>query len=657
MTIPGGGTANIASSGATVGVQVGAVHGNVTNFQLRDDSAEEKYRVGAAYLDSGMPAEARDLIGRARAEGFENSEVLFHWILALLSGRSFRQFTDEDSSSFREARKLIPLYTGDRWSDGLKVINNLLVAAENPRADMRLVIRELDELEVVPRAKIVSHLEMFLVGPIEDQIWERALAQAEARRLGRDRKDRAWMFFEPDPAEPRVRPSAPVRISAAIWAGVAITSPVAAAAAGYLGWLLLARSEVLEFLAYLVNIGAGYFCCFLKGAEWRHNVERLDAKERERQPRARWSSAPADGFADIVDRLFSWCFTELRPDSVKKEEWKAATAGIRRYLRDEIVEIYREQEVGAFEVSWLIRYLVRDVAKRWQADTLWDYRDQLQTPTATKLVFVLGLALLLPGSVWAIVGAVPANPPLAIFATVILAVSGFVGGIGWLRIVLERKRHRADCEEEQQRLANSRADYAQWKEILKLTPSDSEMATWLDSDRKCLMSEAMRHYKLVASQIIAHAFIEAPAQHCVRARDHRGPWRYSQYQLIVFLLTSDGVRQLSAIVDFSEAKFHDRKRLNYRFDAVASVQITETEQHERIFELTLVNGNPIGATVMGASTEDTGKLRQGEEPDILSRLTLDAAGLTNTLHVLEGVAAEGKGWIRHQYQRQKKWER
>lgn len=274
----------------------------------------------------------------------------------------------------------------------------------------------------------------------------------------------------------------------------------------------------------------------------------------------------------------------------------------------------------------------------------------MRTPAATKVLFSLGIALCVPGSLWAIVGAVQADPPLAIFATVVLVASGYASVLGWLRVVLERKRFTADYEEQRLRLADSEVEFARWKERLKLTPNDSEMATWLDCDRKCLMGETMTHYKLAASQVIAHAFIEAPARPYRRARVRIGPWRCSRYQLLVFLLTTDGVRQLSAILDFQDATFHDRKRINYRFDAVASIQVAETDLHQRTFELTLVNGDPIEATVTEASTKQD-EVQRGEEPDTPSRLTLDAAGLTNTLHVLEGVAAEGKEWIEHERRR------
>jgi hypothetical protein len=646
MTIPGGNTINFASGAANVGFQAQTVHGDVTIYQPRDDSAEEKYRIGVAYLGNRMPGEARKLIGEAIARGYEASEVHFHWILALLSGRTFRQFSDEDSSSLREARRRISQYAGDEWGNGLKVINSLLSATEKPEADIRLVIKELDALGPSQRDKIVLHLEMFLEGPILDRIWARALAQAKAKQLDGGRMDRVWMFFQPRPAAPRVWPAAPASPSAVSWLGVAM-APVAAAAAGYIGWLLLTRGEVLEFVAYLASIAAGYLGCFMRGVKWRHNIERLAAKEQERLPPRPRAGAKTGGFAGEVDKLFRRYFADYLPDGAKLGDWLADTAGIRRYLRDEIVEVYREQRVSAYQVAWLIRYRIRDVARRWQADTLWDYREQLRTSAATKLIFALGLALFLPGSFWAIVVAVPVDPALAIFATVVLVVSGWASAMGWLRVLLEHKRYAADYEEEQRRLADSKDEFARWKERLKLTPSDSEMATWLDCDRKCLMSETMRHYKLSASQVIAHAFIEAPARPYRRARVRIGPWRYSRYQLLVFLLTADGVRQLTAILDFQDATFHERKRINYRFDAVASVQVAETDLHQRTFELTLVNGDPIEATVTEASTKQD-EVQRGEEPDTPSRLTLDAAGLTNTLHVLEGVAAEGKEWIGHE---------
>jgi hypothetical protein len=651
MTVPTGAATNIAGGAATVGVQTQAVHGDVTVYQLASNaSPAEKYRIGLNYLDGGMPAKAQELIGDAIMEGYDTSEALFHWMLALLSGRTFRQFSEEDFSRFRAARERLPQYTGDQWSNGLKVINHLLDSVETSEADLRLVIKELDALGVAQRDKIVRHLEMFLKGPIEDQIWARVLAQVEIKRMGRGRKDRVWMFFQPKPAVPRVRQPDPVTTTMTAWFWVTMATTLFMATAGYIGWLLLARGEIPALFAYLISVAGGY-TCFVKGLEWRDRVERLRVKEEERRPPSPQAYAPQGGFADNVDKLFNRYFARYMPEGADRRAWLAATAGTRRYLRDEIVDVYREKRVDCEKVAWLIRYRIREVEQRWQDGTLWDYRDQLRTSAATKLAFALGLVPLVLGGVWAIDGAIRANPLLAITAAVFLAGSGYVSAIGWLRIKLERRRFKAEYAESQQRLADSMAALDRWQKKLAPKPSDSEMATWLDCDRKYLMDQTMRHYKLAPSQVIAHAFIEAPAASYKRARVPNGPWRYSRYQLLVFLLTTDGVRQLTADLDLQKGTFHDRKRVNYRFDAVAAVQVTETDDHRRTFELTLVNGQPITVTVTESSTERTEQLQQGEDPGTLSRLALDATGLSNTLHVLEGVAAEGKEWIKHENQR------
>lgn len=47
--------------------------------------------------------------------------------------------------------------------------------------------------------------------------------------------------------------------------------------------------------------------------------------------------------------------------------------------------------------------------------------------------------------------------------------------------------------------------------------------------------------------------------------------------------------------------------------------------------------------VTGTDTEPTAP---NEDPGPVTELTIDASGLRQTLHVLEGVAAEGRDWVR-----------
>ena len=133
MTTPTGDATNVADHGANVGVQAQVVHGDIYLYQLPDGAtAKEKYETGVKYLDGGMPDKARELIGEAVIEGYDTSEAFFHWMLAFLSRRTYQQFSEEDFSGFQSARRKIPQYVGDQWSDGLKVINILLNSVDKP---------------------------------------------------------------------------------------------------------------------------------------------------------------------------------------------------------------------------------------------------------------------------------------------------------------------------------------------------------------------------------------------------------------------------------------------------------------------------------------------------------------------------------------------
>ena len=66
------------------------------------ESPEAKYAAGVANLNSHNPERARELIWEAmtgwEATGDEHvtSKVLFHWLVAMLSGRTVRQFSEKE---------------------------------------------------------------------------------------------------------------------------------------------------------------------------------------------------------------------------------------------------------------------------------------------------------------------------------------------------------------------------------------------------------------------------------------------------------------------------------------------------------------------------------------------------------------------------------
>jgi hypothetical protein len=649
MTEPGTTHKNVARDSAQIGVQAGTVHGGVHLYTTSpDDPPEKKFEAGVRFLDGGMPRKAWQLINAAVEAEYVTNKVCFYWPLALVSGRTRHELSEEEGAMLREPPKLLRVVGDDVWAHGVRTIHRLLDSAQRPKADLRVLLEEFDELGGPQSAMILRHLEVFLEGPLEDQMWDRALTRAKEEQLAGDRVDRAWKFFHPDPAEPRVRPPLPPMVSRTTWILAVTTTIVFVAAAGQIGYLLAQAGRVFALLAALLSVAGGYVGA-RNGVEWHVRAVRRRAKDEEfRTPPRRRTTARPGGFAKKVDQRFDHYFAKYVPSGMDRQVWLAETAGIRRSLRDELVEIYRESRVGAEKISWLIRYLVGDVSDRRQRGTLWSYREELATPPRTRAVTVAGAAAFAGGGIWAVWSAVPADPLSVARSAAFLLAAGWIAAVAWLNIILERRRYAADKLESRQALARRTVAFRRWQAKLADKPDDREMAAWLDSDRKVLLDEALQHYRLTMSDVIAHAFIEAPTASTVRARVRSGPWRYAKYRLLVFLLTTDGVRQLTVKLDFRKGTFHDRHRTNYRYEAVAAVRVSHADNDERTFELALVNGQEISVQVIGPGMEE---LQQGENPGAVSEVTLDAAGLYHTLNVLEGIAAEGKEWIGHEHRR------
>ncbi|GAA2449074.1 hypothetical protein GCM10010191_78180 [Actinomadura vinacea] len=643
MTESGATTTNYATDSAYVGVQAATVHGGVHIYTPpADASPAEKFEAGVRLLDGGIPGKARQLIHEAVMAGHTGNRVCFHWQLALVSGRTRREMPEEDTKMLRQTPVVCRVTGGDAWADGVKTVCRLLDSARRPDADLRPLLKDFDGLDETQRAMILRHLELFLDGPLEDQMWHRALRSARENQMAGDRAHRVWKFFEPKPARPRAREPRPPDIPAGTWVQAVAATVVLAAAVLHIGYLLARELQVFALFMHLVSVVGGYYAA-RDGLEWRFRTERRRAKDEEHgPPPKRTARAPSGGFANRVDQRFDHYFAKYVPRHTSRSTWLAETAGIRKSLRDEIVEVYRERRIGVEKIDWLIRYRVGEVRKRWENDTLWNYREELATPLTTKVGTLLGLAILVLGATRTMESAAQVAPSSAARSTTFAIAAGVLASLAWLRIILERRRHNADETESARTLKDCQAAFERWQEKLADKPSDPEMAVWLNRDRKVLLDQALRHYGLTMSHMIAHAFIEAPASRARRARVLNGPWRYTRYQLLLFLLTTDGVRQLSVELDFEQGTFQGWNRTNYRYEAVAAVRVHQADDDERKFELALVNGEQIQVDVITPGMEE---LQIDETPGVVSEVTLDASGLHHTLHVMEGIAAEGKQWI------------
>ncbi|MGP4100939.1 hypothetical protein [Nonomuraea sp. KM90] len=649
MSDPHLGPTNLATDSANVAVQAEAIHGPVNVYQVEaTPSPEVTFAAGLNSLRAGMAPEARVHIGNAVVKGnYVNGHSCFYLLLALLSGRTLQQVPPKEIAMLRRVRGAVK--SDDEWAGAIKLVDHLLTSRPTEGGAVGLE-QELQHLADEQRNDVLQHLEMFLDSSAEDALWARAFDAARRDRYANDRTHRAWKFFQPEPVGARVRPADPVLIGLGTWTGATATTALALVTVGFIGataWQHTGAAAVSALLA----LAAGCYASVRSGAEWRCRKERRQAKDHEYQRRPA-ATPRGDGFASKIDHQFNHYFALYTPHGADKARWLSETAGVRRALRDEVVTIYRESTVNAEQVAWLTRYLVADVARRWQAGKLRDYRKELRVPLSRKAMCVLAAIAAAAAGAFLVWSGAHVDPVIVSLAALVAMASVWCAARVWLRIATEHKRHSADKAEKKILLAGRQAAFDRWKRKLADRPDDLEMARWLECDRKALMEQAMSLYRLKRQDVLAHAFIEAPATPSYdRARIENGPWRYSKYKILLFLLTKDGVRQYTVHLDFQQATFRSRARTNYRYDAFTSVQVAQTDNGENVFELTLTNGEPIKVKVTDPPTDVT--KHEDETPLGASQRTLDTAGLDNALHVLEGVAAEGKEWITFERRREK----
>ncbi|MEU9832645.1 hypothetical protein AB0D67_14040 [Streptosporangium sp. NPDC048047] len=631
---------------------MGTVHGDLHAYVISADaSPEEKFEVGVRCLDGDMISRAWRLISEAFMAGYRTDKVCFYRLLALVSGRTRRELSKEETAVLQKALSSQHVAGDDVWAEGLEVLHRLLDSTRKSDADSRVLLKEVNELDPIQRSLILRHLESFLEGPLKNQMWHQAWSLAEEKRMAGDRADRVWKFFEPTPARPQARQSRPPVIPMPVWIRAGTATAVFAMAWIHIGYLVVQAGRISAFLAYLLSVACGFFGA-RDGVEWRFRVTRRRAKDEEYgTPRPRATNASPGGFARQVEHRFDHYFAIYVPQGVDRDFWLATTAGIRRSLRDEVVTVYRESRIGVEKIAWLIRHRAGDVRTRWKNGTLWSYRDELTTPPSVKAVTVFGATAFVAGGLWAVGVAMSTGPLSAAGSAGVALAGGWIAVRAWLYIILEHRRYTADMVESMQTKESDEVAFARWREKLADKPKDREMAAWLDYDRKVLLNKALQHYELKMSDVIAHAFIETPAASSARARALRGPWRYKKYRLLMFLLTADGVRELTITLDFEQGSFHIRRRANYSFEKIAAVRVSQGDDGGQMFELALVNGQEIRVEATDPGPEE---LQPGEEPKMVSEATLDASGLHRTLHILEGIAAEGKGWITQEHHREGK---
>lgn len=643
-------TVNTAESDATIGIQAGVVH-HANVYQISaNDPPEKKYATGLRYLDNGVPLKAEELFSAAMADGLDTAEVRFHWALSMFSSRSDRDLTREERARLLDsARRFVDYEDDPDYGPALGALRELVVHRFRPPTEgVDLAEKQILALPAAIQEKVLRHLDKVISSATRDNHWASTRMKAETDRYSAGRRDRVWAYFQPEPAHPRVRHAEPWNITRRDRYRVATGTLLCALAAGFLGWLTATSATPVAIAAYVLALtaaGASARDAF----EWRYRANRMKREEQLRNGSSTVANCQGQGFAARITRSFEHYFTRYRPRETDPDWWLSRTAGQRAYLRDEIVEIYRERDVSFGSVVWLIRYHAIDVQKQWQAGVLDDHTTRYRVAHKTKIRCVLGLTIL----VIALATVVQAQHAGAGIATALLLANGLYAAKEWYQVVSGKRNHLDDVADTRRRKEGRENEYLRWKHKLDTTrPSEDEMETWLRSDTTILIAEALEHYRISWRDVISYAVLRVPAPNASSAQVSRGPLRYDRYDLRLFLITEDGVREISKVLNFRTAQFNGEERNSFRFEAVSSVNVVKGFDGRQNLTLTLTNGPARDILVAKRPGLEVGEdelrySRQAElDPDDTDPLgRLDTTGFAPTLRILEGIAADGKSWF------------
>lgn len=661
MTTPSEQPVNVANDNSIVGVQAQSAHidtiiipDDVRLTVHQDASPEVKYRAGVENLRSGNPTAARTLIWDAMMHEYAHSEVEFHWLIAMLSGRTMKQFSVQEINQLKQYRSRLPQTGNNAWADGIRLINRLLdtvlpsdaaeAGLKASKTDMHALVKEFDDLGPEQRVMIQPHLELFLTGSLKDEIWRRELARAQSRQHSANRCERAWMFFQPVPAEVSLVPPEPEKISGADRLGLYVSACGFGAAALYLAFVLLLHGAIIWFLFFIATL-AGYAVAASASAEQRFLAQWHSQKEQKFQlPDEADPDSPTDSLAQEVRKRYQRYFKRYTPDDSERERLEAAVAGIRRSQENELAELCRRNGIGVNEVVWLIRHQVCDLKQHWRNGTLSEYQ---QEPASDKDITekrIAAFAAMIGAGVVTLVEL--RTQPLA---DLLAVLCGYWMWRSWLRVKPERRRYAAQRAKYDQRQEAIDEEYRRWSTKLKARPKDAEMESWLASDRTVLLGQLLDRFGLHQSNLTAYALLEQNGVAAKRAQIEDGPWRYESYRLRVLLLAEDKVREYWAHLDFLAGTLSERKRTSYAYVDIVSTAVTQDRAGQK-FEFRLMAGDPITFRVLDANPQQISEDRDLEpaednhEPAEAAETALDAASVADVLHLLEKMAGRGRAW-------------
>lgn len=632
---------------STVGIQAEVVHNATVNFTRGDATPQEKYLTGLRFLEEGVPSRARHLISTAIAEGHDTTQVRFHWILALISGRGYHDLAVEELQVLRLASVRVPFYPEDECKQALRVAFGLLGMSAGEEGGAERTAERMRALPPEHSALLMKHFDLVITGSLKDSLWAQSCRQAEEIRLSGGRAGRVWFYFDPDPVGPRAAPLHPSTAPAARKKFMG-QAAVLAASAIFLAATAIAAAPVVAVVFLVLAIGA-FAIAVPTGYSWHMRERELKHETEKRRHRTTHDGRhryTGDQFSDGVRDALDSFFKRDTPTGLSAGEWLERTFPMRFNLAAHIDSLYAGRGLQPEQLMWLFAHLSEGARSRYDSGEFFEppqHRSTTPLKVLSRAALAAGclMSLLLLVAAWQGTGA--GGALLAALA----AVAAFLSGRGAASAALEFKSEeiRAACEEGEQReeMAKQESAYQKYRELVsRRRPTEQEMEVWLSADKTAVLDVALRHYHLSWSDLITHLVLVTPARPYRRGRVRGGPWRYSRYTFRLFLVTQEGIREISADLDFVTGERSGEQRSNYRFDALSSVRVTEHQRSGYDLELTLTNGPVRSIRVKDA---DIHHLAPDEHPGEMAEIDFEATGFRHAFRLLEGIAAEGKGWI------------
>jgi hypothetical protein len=674
-----------AAAGARMGftnqgdveTQIGVVHGDAIIYKVnKEDPPERKFEVGVNYLKAGVISRAEELICEAVMHGFVSGKVAYHWMLAILSGRSFEHLTPEDLSKLERARDMSRNSAAGDWDAALEVITSLLECLATQEIDSSgepdpiELTAVIDAYALLPderRIEIARHLDMILGGTLQDRVDRIEAETARRLRVDGGREWRVPLFFEAKPTRPLPIPYQPQSAGTYAWAGVVgglllcgiglpLAVPIMFREGASLGWL----SAALEVCGWVLIASS------MPVLEW------LKQPAVDRSKRGQWSPpSRREGttFYEDLKTLIRRAFDNEAPaDSARKSLWENASRDLRVTLAQELYDTYSSASIPAPRLAWLIRHRARLAAQRWRSTG--SVEQSLARPSKDLWSrSIIGAFAALAGVTIIPVTLHSSGNAVRLGLTALLWAGAVPAALGAMAMLLSRHRNLSQLRLRHLRYGNEVEAFHRWTAYLAANrPNDEEMGQWLDHDMRHMKASAMARYSLTSRGIIAHIILTEPHPGCDRARYVYGPPRYSRYKVTVFLLTGDGVRQLTTAIDFATAMEINEHRQSFRYDAIAIARVVEFgarfqlnapkghghnnghEVHGLLFgrelKITLTGGKDDAVSIWIENFARGLSDRREKNSALLYRLAVDSSGVATALRILEAVAADGKEWIK-----------